>query len=274
MRGTVVLPDGATRAAGVIVTASDTLGHVRVNGLASERGEYDLALPAPGTYIVRALRIGFRPTTLPAIVVAAGETRDLPIVLGGEAVTLARVTVRGERVCRIREDSGRLVARVWEEARKAMLASRLAVEAHALDTRWFVYDRTLDAQGRMVKAQKVTLRSGNTARPFSAESPEVLEATGYVTQDGADVWYHAPDEAVLLSDLFASTHCFALEPPPEGGADWVGVGFRPSRDREGISDITGTLWLDRATDELRLIELRYTGLPRAYDEAGVGARVE
>jgi hypothetical protein len=208
------------------------------------------------------------------VVVAAGETLDLRIVLGVEAVTLERVTVRGERVCRIREDSGRLVAQVWEEARKAMLASRLAAAERSLDTRWFIYDRTMDSLGRYVKTQTVALKSGNTARPFFAETPESLDRFGYVTRVGADVVYRAPDEAVLLSDLFAATHCFQLEPPPKGGADWVGVAFRPARERGEISDVAGTFWLDRVSGELRVLEMRYTRLPRAYEDAGVGARVE
>ncbi len=272
--GVVLLADSTTPASSIVVTASDTAGHVVANALASERGEFQLTMRVPGAFVVRALRIGFRPTPLPPLHLAAGETREVRIILDGAPIALERVTVRGERVCRISEDSGRVVARVWEEARKAMLASRLAAQDTRLQTRWFIYDRTLDSAARRVRSQTVTIRSGSTARPFFAESPESLDRFGYVTRVGTDVLFRAPDESVLLSELFASTHCFQLEPPPKGGADWVGVAFRPSRERDGINEIAGTFWLDRRTAELRVLELHYTGLPRAYEDAGVGARVE
>jgi uncharacterized protein YndB with AHSA1/START domain len=79
---------------------------------------------------------------------------------------------------------------------------------------------------------------------------------------------------VLLSESFAELHCFRVEPPPASHREWVGVGFVPARDRPGITDVAGTLWLDRESAELRLLELRYAPQPREFDEVRTGATIE
>src|SRR3970040_338138 len=95
VRGQVLHPDSATAAVGIIVVATDEKGAFLARALTSERGDFELALPGAGRYTVRALRIGYRPTILPALTLAEGETRTIRIVLGGAAVTLAPGRVRG-----------------------------------------------------------------------------------------------------------------------------------------------------------------------------------
>src|SRR5690349_12487393 len=65
VRGVVLYPDSA-KAAGVIVIATDARGATAAQSLTSESGRYDLRLPGAGRYDVRVLRIGFRPTIVPA----------------------------------------------------------------------------------------------------------------------------------------------------------------------------------------------------------------
>src|SRR5665213_3579699 len=125
IRGIVTLPD-SSRAAGVIVTASDTTGATTARALTGEAGSYELRLTAAGRYEVRVVRIGFRPTVVPAFSIAAGETKALPITLRGDPIVLAAVTVQGKSVCRVQQDSGQEVARLWEEARKAIAATQLS----------------------------------------------------------------------------------------------------------------------------------------------------
>ena len=274
VRGTVTLPDSSTPATGIIVVATDSLQRVAGRTLSGERGDYTLALPAGGVFVLRALRVGYRPTVLPPITVAAGELVEQRIVLGAEAVNLATVTVQSKSVCRIRDDSGQMVAQLWEEARKALTASQLAVNEHRLTTRWLTYVRTLDSAGRVVRKQTVGVRSGNTSRPFVSDSPESLDQLGYVINVGSDMVFRAPDERALLSDQFASSHCFSIVLPSSGSLDRIGVGFSPSAARNNVKDIEGTFWLDRATAELRSLEFSYTGLAPEYADAGTGGRVE
>lgn len=275
LRGQVVLPDSATRAAGIIVMVTDEKGALLARALTSERGDFDLALPGPGRVLVRALRIGFRPTLLPAIALAANETQTIRIILGAAAVTIATVNVRGESVCRIGRDSGQLVARLWEEARKALTASQLVTTRGRLLAHWTLYDSVTDRTGSVSLSGASRSNSGYSDRPFVSTSPDSLARFGYVVEERDGTFtYWAPDADVLLSASFAELHCFHAEPPPAEHADWVGVAFRPARERRGLADIEGTLWLDRESAELRRLDFRYTGIPREYMEANVGGRVE
>jgi hypothetical protein len=276
IRGQVLLPDSATPARGIIVVASDTLGRPLTGVLTSERGDFEMPLPAAGRFDIRALRIGYRPTLLSAVVVGAGETRTIRIVLNGTAVTLAAVTVRGNNVCRLAQDSGQVVATLWEEARKALTASRLASSGGRLLGHWTVYDSvSKDPLGRVMATGTFRSTTGFTEQPFSSIPADSLAHEGYVqTQaDGGQV-YFAPDADVLLSESFAELHCFRVEPPPAGHREWVGVGFLPARMRPGITDVAGTLWLDRESAELRLLELRYAPQPREFDAVNTGATIE
>ncbi len=274
VRGEIVLPDSTTRAVGVIVVVTDGGGAVVSRTLAGDRGEFDVTLPRAGRYALRVLRIGYRPTLVPPFDVATAEQKALRVVLGGDVVSLAQVTVRGESVCRIREDSGQLVARLWEEARKAITATQLSAAAARLNTTWFRYDRVMDSTARIVRKQDVAVSSARTSRPFISEPPESLARFGYVVDRGGDAVYLAPDAEALLSDSFAATHCFRVEPPTPEHLASIGVGFRPAKDRDGIRDIEGTFWLDRATAELRLLEFRYTNMTPAHTAAGAGGRVD
>ena len=273
VRGIVTLPD-SSRAAGVIVMATGDRGLPAVRVLTGERGEYELHLPGAGRYAVRVLRVGFRPTLVPAFDVAAADLRTLPIVLRGEAIVLSAVTVRGKSVCRMQQDSGQEVARLWEEARKAITATQLSRPAARQMVRWTVFDRSTDLSGRHVLAQSSSKASALAMKAFVSLPPDSLARVGYVSEDATGTLYRAPDADVLLSDAFASQHCFHVQPPVRDRGDWIGIGFLPASDHYGITDIEGTLWLDRLSSELRLLEFRYANLPVDYAHYESGGSVE
>ena len=274
VRGDVVLHDRATRAAGVIVVITDRSGATVARTLTGDGGEFELRLPAPGTFTLRALRIGFRPTLVAPIDVAGSDTASVHVVLSSDAVTLASITVKGDKVCRIREDSGQQVARLWEEARKAITATQLSARGKPLTATWYRYERDMDSLARVVRKQSVSITSAVTSRPFASDPPESLARFGYVIDGDGEVFFRAPDADALLSDSFAGSHCFHVEPPRRDQMHLVGVGFRPAREREGIRDIEGTFWLDRNTAELRYLEFRFTNMIAAYTNAAAGGRVE
>ena len=114
-RGFIVLPDSVTRAVGVLITAVDGSGSVVARALSGALGEFEVALPHPGSYSLRVLRIGYRPTVTPTLRVPLAEQSAVRIVLNDEKLQLERVTVREARTCRLRADSGLLVSRLWEE---------------------------------------------------------------------------------------------------------------------------------------------------------------
>jgi hypothetical protein len=61
--------------------------------------------------------------------------------------------------------------------------------------------------------------------------------------------------------------------PVAAGGDSVGLAFEPVRGRRGRAG-RGTLWVDRATSELRALDYRYTDLPGIARDADLGGHVE
>src|SRR5689334_15890787 len=151
VRGTVSLPDSTTPLPGAIVTATDVRGAATARALTGARGDFTLRLPAPGQYTLKVLRIGFRPTQGPSVS-ASSESVDVGrIVFAAEAVNLEAISVRDRSTCQVKADTGFIVTRVWEEARKAMLTTQLISGEAPLFAEWIEYDRTLDSTARMVR---------------------------------------------------------------------------------------------------------------------------
>ena len=87
--------------------------------------------------------------------------------------------------------------------------------------------------------------------------------------------YFAPDAEVLLSERFLDTHCFTLESGPD--PDLVGLQFRPLDRRRSVTDVRGTLWVDRETAHLSHLDVAYVNPPGAagwVGHAALGARVD
>jgi hypothetical protein len=273
LRGQIVLPDSATPAPGAMVVATDHRGTVVRSVLADAQGLFDLLLPPAGSVEVRVLRVGFRPTPVGSFDLADGEARSIRIVLAGTPITLPKVTVRGKDLCGSESKGGLLVASVWDEARKALMASRI-VSGRPLVAEWITFDRSLDPGGTHVRQQRVHTTRSPTTHAFKSLPAETLATSGYIVADSASTMFYAPDADVLLSESFAFQHCFHVEPPPAGRAELIGVGFTPTRDRGNSKDIEGTLWLDRTSAELRSLEYRYTNVLGVAARVDAGGRVE
>ena len=270
--GSVVLRD-STPAQGVIVVANTERGSAAARALTGPRGDFVLRLAAPGTYTLTMLRIGFRPTRGSTVTVGVRDTAHVRFVFTADAVTLTTMNVRERQTCRVSADTGLAVARVWEEARKAMLSSQLTGANAPVFAEWIEYDRMLDPSGRTVREQRVRTSRYPTTHAFTSLSAEVLDSAGYVVEDNTGTVFYAPDVAVLLSDVFVADHCFQLAPAPPGQTNLIGVAIEPTRERRDAHDITGTLWVDRSTAELRSLEFKYTNLPDIA-AAVAGGRVE
>jgi len=274
VRVRVTMPDSVAPAVGVLVAARDARGTEIARAVSNERGEFVLSLPRAGRFEVRALRVGYRPTLVPPLDVAAGDTATVRIVLARDAVRLSTITVRRSDDCRARDQGGALVADVWEEARKALLAAQTPRSGGTLVAEWIQYDRQLDSTGRRVLDQEVHLTRSPSDQPFRSREAALLAREGYVVEDSTAVSYYAPDADVLLSESFAGTHCFQLAEAPPGEPGLIGLAFRPVAAALRRRDIVGTFWVDRASAELRAIDFAFTGLPAAAERADPGGRVE
>ena len=274
LRGRVTMPDSVAPAVGILVAASDARGAEIARAVSNERGEFLLPLPRSGRFDVRALRVGYRPTFVSSVDVAAGDTVAVRIVLARDLVRLATIVVRRSDDCRARDQGGARVAEVWEEARKALLAAQIPRGGDALVVEWIRYDRQIDSTGRRVLDQVVRLSRSPSDQPFRSRDAALLARDGYVVEDSIGVNYYAPDAEVLLSESFAGTHCFQLAEAPTGEPGLIGLAFRPVAAALRRRDIIGTFWIDRASAELRAIDFVFTGLPAAAERADPGGRVE
>ena len=273
VRGTVLTTDSAATVAGAVVVLRDSDGNPVARTFSSSTGEFTLTAPRGGAFDLRIFRIGFHPSSVAPFALRAGETHMVKALLNGGPVNLAALAVVASVECAVRPDSSQAAFTVWEEARKALVASMLARLSPPI-VRFRHFDRMLDSRGTSVLSETQRVERGASDRPFISAPADTLVRRGFVRLDSGGATYDAPDAEVLLSDVFADTHCMRLEPLVAADSQRIGVRFAPIRSREDLVDITGVLWLDRRSAELQLLEYTYTGLPRAFDAAHAGGKVE
>jgi len=259
---------------GGFVVLTDTLGHEITRALTDPAGGFVLVAPGPGTYRLRSAVIGWYSTLSPPMLLGRGATVGYTFVIRPRAVVLESVQVEGETSCRVTHEMGEAVVRVWDEAAKALSAVSWTERTVLFEFRWIRYERTLDARSLLVLSETTTLQEGVFGKgPFGAVAPDSLWALGFVRPADSGAWvFDAPDAMTLLSQEFASFHCFAVVAHDED-PDAIGLTFQPVRDRD-VPDIDGTLWLDRRSGELRTLEFRFVQLPWNIVNEHVGGRVE
>ena len=269
--GTLLQSDGVSAVPGAIVEARLGRNGVALRTLSTSEGRFRLDFEVAGIVSLRILRIGYRPFEFPSFEVRPGATSEVRVIVGSERVLLESVQVRAGRRCRVGATGGDAVALVWEEARKAMLLMRLTAAGSPLIAEWFTFDRTLDSSATVVAQQTVQRGRFATGHVFRSVTPQALATLGYIHADAEALSFFAPDVDVLLSDSFVRSHCFRLTTGPKGS---VGLAFTPIVNADRRHDIEGTLWIDRASSELRRVDFRYTGFPELPVNAVAGGYVE
>ncbi len=257
--GTLVDPGGAPLG-GALVTLLSSAGRVVATASTRPDGRFALTAPAAGEYRVRAERIGHATTLSPPVALRAGETSSLRLAAAAGGVQLEGIQVAaGERGCVVNPRSGARTAALWEEARKALSATRFSEESGGNRFTVRRFNRQMDAVTAMTVELKEDTTTARRVTPFRSVPPEDLARNGYVRRDGRENVYLAPDAQVLLSDEFLDGHCFRVVPGSGETAGMVGLAFEPVRGRR-LPDVQGTMWLDPASAELRSMDFRYTEL--------------
>lgn len=280
LSGTVMHPDGATPASGVIVLMlNERRDSVLARRTTAPDGRFQIRLTAEELSSDRRvwlqlLRIGQRPTMDGPHTISPTTVPAVRIALANAPVHLAAVTVQDRNRCTVRPDSGWLVAQLYEEARKALLASSIAADAANITARFATFTRVEDLRGRQLAPIERHSVTRETSRPFVSMSADSLARMGYVYQEGDGTVYRAPDATVLLSDTFVNSHCFEFVNGTQDRSDYVGVGFRPVRSTRERVDIRGVMWLHRTTGVLESVEFSYDPLAPDMVRARVGGVVE
>jgi hypothetical protein len=150
---------------------------------------------------------------------------------------------------------------LWEEVRAALTATRITRDRRAFPITISRFKRVFHPKSLQVQSEERNEQSGMASNPFLSMPILVLSTKGYiVTEASGELTYHAPDVDVLLSEIFVRDHCFSLVEGTGARAALVGLAFRPTSARK-VPDITGVLWVDGPTRELRRLEFNYTGDP-------------
>jgi hypothetical protein len=255
---------------GVVTQLVDSALNVAGRSLSNERGEFRLAAARAGTYRVQTMRIGYRPATSDPVVLVAGGEITQRVVLTDTRLLLDTMRIVSQNVCRAFTDSGAATFAVWDQVRTALTAVELTGNGRNIAATTIAYERTLESDGRRVREQRATVHSGYVTQPWLTLSPDSLRRVGYVVtdRDNATIYY-APGLDALLSSAFVEDHCFRLV----SDNSRLGIVFEPAPNRRDVAELRGTLWLDRASSELRNMEFRYANVS-AEQESNAGGLME
>lgn len=276
VRGRLVDADGERGIGGAMMTLLDRSGNEAEQILTrTASGLFELSAPDPGEYRLRAERIGYESTFSDYFRVEFGDTVTVNLTARVEAVSLVGIEADVGRRCEVRPEEGLAVARVWNEARKALAAAAWTQERGMYQYEMLRIKRRLDRRGRRIEAEDRSTDSAYTDAPYVSRPVDSLVAGGFARITSSESVFWAPDAAVLLSDEFLDTHCLKVT---EGGTDapgMVGLAFEPVRERQ-LADIAGTMWLDPETARLRWLDFDYVQLnvPGSLLAASPGGRVE
>ncbi len=269
VRGRVTETGTGPPVSGAVVILLDEHGGRVSASLTDAQGAFAVAAAGPGSYSLRAERVGYATAVSPALSLQAGQVAEQALVMQPRQVQLEPLVVTGsQRACTIRPQQEAAV--VWEELRKALDAAAVAEQGrrHAFRTRRFRRERTLSLR-RLIRSEEWT-SPDFSSEPFSATPVARLARHGYMeAAEGDSVVFHAPDANTLLSDAFLDHHCFRLR--ERRGR--VGLEFAPTAARS-LPDVRGVLWMDRRTARLRTLEYTYVNLPYENPDDALGGELE
>ena len=275
VRGRLVDAAGGSGIGGAMVSLVDRSGRGIEQVLTRSSGLFQLQAHNPGEYRIRTDRIGYATTFSDFFGVATTDTLTIELAARIEPVSLEGIEAEADRRCRVRPSEGLAVARVWEEARKALAAAAWTQERGLYRYEMLRIKRRLDDRGRRVEGEDRDYLRVSAPTPYASRPADSLLAEGFVrfSAEGSVFW--GPDADVLLSDSFLDTHCFRIRPGERQRGELVGLEFEPLPNRE-VAEITGTMWLDPVSAQLERLDFQYVDLnvhPRLM-EASPGGRVE
>ena len=260
IRGQLVEEGSGRAVEGAFIVLIDSAGTELTGVLSDAAGRFVISAPTRGLYRLRADRIGYRSTFSPELALELGQTLEHRMAVPIEAIQLAGITATAEARCVVRPEEGEETARVWEEARKALTATRWTEQQGMFSFQTERYRRTLDSRTLVVQEEQSESGWRSSGPPFETPPADTLVKRGFVQPSSNGQLYYAPSADVLLSDVFLDSHCFGVRSGDDEETDLIGLTFKPLPGKDAV-DVEGVLWLDAKTAELSHLEYRYTGLP-------------
>ena len=241
-----------------VVMLLDSTSKTVSSVLTNVRGEFRLIGPSPGRYRVKALRLGYVPTTFDELTLAAGDETIHRLVTRAAPFTLDGVRVVGRSTCAVAQTAHDALA-VWDQARTALISASIAARDRAFSATAVTFERSSAPTGSRVRERSVALHKSWVTEPWAALPIDRLRL-GYVKTEGDSVAFYAPGLDVLASDAFLEDHCVTIAESRD--ASRVDIAFTPSLARKGVAEIRGTMSLDRITSELRHMQFGYVNIDR------------
>jgi len=239
------------------------------HALTNDQGRFLFAAPDAGPFTIQAEMIGRETRQVPNLVPGLAGGRSVELSLPVRAIELEGIQVQAEARCQLRPEEATTTAKVWEEARKALVVQQWAERERVLEFGVVSYSRDLDPRTLQVLSEERRGSRAVSQNPIQSLAPEVLVQDGFVQQvEDGQYDFYAPDPRVLLSDPFLDTHCLQVTNSSQHPG-LVGLQFEPVNPG-GPPDIEGVLWVARENWRLRALDFAYTWSP--YDQARGRAR--
>ena len=266
VRGRVTDVSSSTPVVGALVSLLGSAGDSAIVSVLTDRnGDYAVRAPGAGTYRLAVKRIGVQRFVSAPFLLGTGETRNLDVPIASVAMTLPVVTVSG--LCVARPTELRRIASLWDEALTALQATEISIRDKLMTASISRYAAEVEPGSLRVLFDWRSDAQVMVSQPFTSLSGDSLSALGYWRQvEGDSVEYLAPDASALASNAFIRDHCFSLARQRRNRPDLVGLAFVPARNRT-LPDISGTVWIDARSFELRFIDFQYTRLPPETPDA-------
>lgn len=259
VRGTVLEAESRSPLAGVLVSLLDFQGERLDATLTDDRGGFVFDVGRYGRFRLRAERIGLQSSTSAAFDLFGSQVHEERILMGQRPVLIEGLVVDSRvEQCRLDRSNAVLLQRWWREVRTALDVSSVVQSQGLLGFRLDRYERAWDPRVSEIVAESRNTEMGLTTQPFVSADAEFLAEEGFVQgpPDGS-LEYFAPDADVLLSDVFLARHCFSLSEHDDESL--LGLSFQPTTEER--ADISGTLWVDTTTAELRTLDYGYANMP-------------
>jgi hypothetical protein len=249
------------------------LGHSMVTVVGLERqtftsdgGVFAFASLEPGRYRIRAVHIGFTPADVSVEVVAGATPPRVHIALARLSVQLATVKVTATAVCRtpgrpnpdVEPDFAAIVGQLRLNAEQFKLLSDSFPFTYKVQQ--IYYTLHSDSSRSNSDTESETYRSN--ARGWEYKMGDLIG----IERDGNTVM-HLPTLRDFASYEFLNNHCFSyggIEQTRNGAL--IRIAFQADVQIK-TPDVSGTVFLDAKTYQIRRADLRLTKIPSSMPNA-------
>jgi len=164
---------------------------------------------------------------------------------------------------------------LWQQVRDALSATVVARELSPAAMQTVVYESGMSPDDDLIHRQTKRVSVGRNSRPFGAAfAPTLFADRGYMVEARGERTFYAPDADVLVDESFQQTHCFNLQVADAEHPGQIGLAFVPVRGREALVDVSGVVWVDVQSPQLRSMDVLFTSLEPASMRVHPGAHIE